>query len=89
MNYTNQTAEVLNEKVFDRYVGGFDTVNHGWFYGKGIMYIKNTDGTPYGYVVGNWDWSAGSLTKDETFKKEDLLEEYQAEGVLNLTKNFN
>ena len=88
-NYTNQTAEVLNEKVFDRYVGGFDTVNHGWFYGKGIMYIKNTDGTPYGYVVGNWDWSAGSLTKDETFKKEDLLEEYQAEGVLNLTKNFN
>ncbi len=88
-NYTNQTAEVLNEKVFDRYVGGFDTVNHGWFYGKGIMYIKNADGTPYGYVVGNWDWAAGSLTKDETFKKEDLLEEYQADGVLDLTKNFN
>ena len=88
-NYTNQTAEVLNEKVFDRYVGGFDTVNHGWFYGKGIMYIKNADGTPYGYVVGNWDWAAGSLTKDETFKREDLLEQYQADGVLDLTKNFN
>ena len=53
------------------------------------MYIKNTDGTPYGYVVGNWDWAAGSLTKDETFKKEDLLKEYQADGVLDLTKNFN
>ena len=88
-NYTNQTVEVLNEKVFDRYVGGFDTVNHGWFYGKGIMYIKNADGTPYGYVVGNWDWAAGSLTKDETFKREDLLEQYQADGVLDLTKNFN
>ncbi len=89
VNYTNQTAEVLNTKIFDRYVGGFDTINHGWFYGKGIMYIKNTDGTPYGYVVGNWDWAASSLTKDETFKKEDLLKEYQADGVLDLTKNFN
>ena len=87
--YTNTTADVLNTKEFDRYEGGFDTVSHGWFYGNGIMYIKNSDGTPYGYVVGNWDWAAGTLTEWADFNAaEDLREEYRAEGVLNLTKAF-
>lgn len=87
--YTNTTADVLNTKEFDRYVGGFDTVNHAWFYGNGVMYIKNPDGTPYGYVVGNWDWAAGTLTEWKEFNPEtDLMEAYRAEGVLNLTKSF-
>ena len=87
--YTNSTADVLGTKVFDRYVGGFDTVSHAWFYGNGVMYIKNSDGTPYGYVVGNWDWAIGSLTEWKDFDpSKDLLEAYRAEGVLNLTKAF-
>ena len=53
------------------------------------MYIKNSDGTPYGYVVGNWDWAIGSLTEWKDFDpSKDLLEAYRAEGVLNLTKAF-
>ncbi len=88
--YTNTTDTVLGSKYFDRYVGGFDDMNHGWFYGNGVMYIKNADGTPYGYVVGNWDWAAANpLTEWTDFDPAtDLLEAYRADGVLNLTKAF-
>lgn len=85
---TNTTSEILSTKHFDRYIGGFDCIDHGWFYGNGVMYILNEDNTPYGYVAGNWDWANGQLIGPyEGFDPSvDLLEEYVSS--LDLSKSF-
>lgn len=83
---TNVSADLLNTKHFDRYIGGFDTINHGWFYGKGVMYILNEDNTPYGYIAGTWD-GANLVGAWTDFNPEtDLLESYRQ--ALNITRDF-
>lgn len=83
---TDISADLLNTKHFDRYIGGFDTINHGWFYGKGVMYILNEDNTPYGYIAGTWEGSNLTGAWSDFNPETDLLESYRQ--TINLTKAF-
>lgn len=72
-----------SDKNIYGFIGEFDSISHGWIYGKGVWYFTNTDGTPYGYISGTWD-GGSRLGDDSTFNPAtDVIESFK--GAINLT----
>ena len=79
-NYTGASVGGDINDLLYCYKGQFDSINHSYIYGNGVMYICDSNLNPVAYIKGCWDGTtrtADWLPQLGEWSDDLLLEEYK------------